>query len=112
MSIPLYAPPADAPGVLAAIRASDYLKEVTSGEAAPEDSGLWDLVRVCGDVAGADVAAQETRRLPDGWTRRVFVLADAQTRKDGSVVLGAVSDASVDTLRVAARSVLELVRMC
>ena len=102
MSIPLYA---DAPErVIAAIRRTPYLGEVASGEVPVEETGLWDLVRAVGRAAGAADAAAQTRALPDGWSRAVFVLAEAGG--DGLVVGVAPSG---ETLRVAPRSTLEVV---
>lgn len=101
MSIPLYA---DAPeGVIAAIRRTPYLGEVASGEVPVEETGLWDLVRAAGRAASAADAAAQTRALPDGWNRRVFVLA-----RDGGLVVGVTT--CEETLRVAPRSALEVVQ--
>ncbi|WFD36988.1 hypothetical protein MCUN1_003880 [Malassezia cuniculi] len=109
MSIALYcAPHADADSVLGAIRATDYIKEATSGEVAPEESELWALVKSRGEAADVEAAVKAAQALPDGWSKTTCILADAQTARDQSVVLVHITAGGAETLRVAADSTLEL----
>ncbi|KAK0532372.1 hypothetical protein OC842_003316 [Tilletia horrida] len=138
-SIPLYntggLSAAELDKLLADIRSTDYISEITSGEVEPEQSGLWDQVLPIppelhpSNVSDADTSSEDGREklaehalsvLPaDEQTKGKYanggiVVADERTKKgDGSVlVLQILSKGSekkvVDSMRCAPRSLVEV----
>ena len=94
--VPLFILDASLPGertekLLAEMRSSDYIAEITSTEVQPEQTELYDLVRVLGRLEHAD---------------------ERTARDDGSVLVVELDTqgVEVDQLRVTPRSLLEVVR--
>ncbi|WFD08119.1 hypothetical protein MVES1_003489 [Malassezia vespertilionis] len=113
MTVPLYVQAnVDGAVLLQSIRASEYVREVASGEDAPQDSALWTLVDHAPahgqPVVGSQAAVEHAARLDSPpWSKRVLVLADEQ---DSVLLVALEKEKIVDTLRVVPRSVLEVVR--
>lgn len=103
--------------LLAEMRSSDYIAEITSTEVQPEQTELYDLVRVLEPAEHVDSvrgALRYARGLtPDEWDHGAVVLADQRTARDDGSVLVVELDTQgveVDQLRVTPRSLLEVVR--
>jgi len=103
--------------VLKDIRSTGYIKEITSGEVSPQESGLWDLV-LPSDTHPNDTELQSliktTSTLDQSkWFNNCLVIADERTLKkeDGSLVIVQLDQAGkvVDQMRVARGSVIEIV---
>lgn len=120
--VPLFILDASLPGertekLLAEMRSSDYIAEITSTEVQPEQTELYDLVRVLEPAEQVDSvrgALRYARGLsPDAWDHGAVVLADERTARDDGSVLVVELDTQgveVDQLRVTPRSLLEVVR--
>lgn len=102
--------------LLAEMRSSDYIAEITSTEVQPEQTELYDLVRVLEPAEKLDsvrAAVRYARSLShDEWEHDAVVLADSLTARDDSVLVVELDSqgAEVDQLRVTPRSLLEVVR--
>ncbi|WFD37930.1 uncharacterized protein MJAP1_000878 [Malassezia japonica] len=108
MAVPLFSVgDVDVGAVLGAIRASDYVKELASGEDSSPEEAVAALVQPAQQVGSVAEAEAAVRSLQGDWSRRVLVVADAQTQQDQSVLV--VEFSPKDSLRVACGSLLEVV---
>ncbi|PWN27654.1 hypothetical protein BDZ90DRAFT_260141 [Jaminaea rosea] len=108
--------------LLAGIRSTSYIAEVTSNEVPPGESGLWDAVVPvnlpddCSQSSSIDeqvkalVAYTTSAKLPDSrsWSAS-FLIIDSRTSRDGSLLAVEVGEKKeIDRMRVAPKSVVEV----
>lgn len=125
MSVPLFTSSltsSQVEQILNDIRSSDYIKEISSGETSPQESGLWNLVLPFQSSTTNSSHPKddfqpfisETKSLDESkWYRNCLVVADERTldKDDGSLVVIQLDSKGEkkDSLRVARGSILEIV---
>lgn len=109
MPVALYIQAADVDRakLLQGIRDSDYVQELVSGEE-DGDFSIQQLVQMPEATTQSVAEAEEhVQTLDASYSRQVLLIADGQTKEDGSVLVVQLSPSN--TMRVAQGSVLEVV---